>query len=358
MRKVSTTLNVSTLAGNAPVSGGTDGYVSDARFFLPNQLAFDHLGNAFLTDSSDTIRKIDTDGNVTTFAGTHNQAGSADGTGAAARFFYPQGLAVDTANNIWIADTGNNTIRKITPDGKVTTVAGVAGASGKSDGAGTQARFDQPWSLAFDDRGYLYIADAGNNLIRLLDPSGVVTTYAGTGAEGSANGSALSSSFSFPIAIAVDAGRNLYIADWGNDVVRTVSTFAGRAGSSGSADGTGTNAFFDRPAGVTVGRDGEIFVADQDNHTIRRITAAGVVTTSAGRVDGPGNVDGSGRDARLYLPGSLTADSIGRIWISDSYNHAIRIAAFVPPTVASFTATPNLIANPGSVTLSWSTSNA
>jgi len=364
VRKVATSLTASTLAGNAPVSGGTDGFVSDARFFLPNQLAFDHLGNVFLTDSANTIRKIDVDGNVTTFAGTRNQAGSADGTGAAARFFYPQGLAVDAANNVWVADTGNNTIRKITPDGKVTTVAGVAGTSGKSDGAGTQARFDQPWSLAFDDRGYLYIADAANNLIRLLDPSGVVTTYAGTGADGSSNGSALSSSFSFPIAIAVDAGRNLYIADWGNNVVRkitssgTVSTFAGRSGSSGSADGTGTNAFFDHPAGVTVAPDGSIFVADQDNHTIRRITSAGVVTTPAGRVDGPGNVDGSGPDARLYLPGSLTADSIGRIWISDSYNHAIRIAAFLPPTVASFTATPSLIANPGPVTLSWSTTNA
>jgi len=364
VRKVSTSLNVTTLAGNTPVSGGTDGFVSDARFFLPDQLAFDHLGNVFLTDSANTIRKIDVDGNVTTFAGTRNQTGSADGTGSAARFFYPQGLAVDTANNVWVADTGNNTIRKITPAGQVTTVAGVAGASGKSDGAGTQARFNQPWSLAFDDRGYLYIADGANNLIRLLDPSGVVTTYAGTGADGSSNGSALSSTFSFPIAIAVDPARNLYIADWGNNVVRkitssgTVSTFAGRAGSSGSADGTGTNAFFDHPAGVTVAPDGSIFVADQDNHTIRRITSTGVVTTPAGRVDGPGNVDGSGRDARLYLPASLTADSTGRIWISDWYNHAIKIASFAPPTVPSFTATPSLIANPGSVTLSWSTTNA
>jgi len=364
VRKVSTSLDTTTLAGSSPQSGTDDGYVSAARFFLPQQIAFDHLGNTFVTDYSHTIRRIDVDGNVTTFAGTPKSRGTADGIGTAARFSFPTGIAVDANNVVWVSDTENHTIRKITPDRNVTTVAGVAGVTGKADGLGPQAKFNEPSAIAFDDRGNLFIADSSNHLIRVMDPSGVVTTFAGSGSPGAFDGSALTASFNFPLSVAVDANRNVYVADWGNDTIRkitpagTVSTLAGKAGLSGSTDGTGSNARFDGPYSVTVAPDGALFVADENNHLIRRVTQAGVVTTVAGRAGSPGNVDGTGSDVRLFLPESVTADAIGRVWISDTYNHALKIGTLAAPAIAFFKATPDILAAAGSTTLSWSTSNA
>ncbi|HJW93195.1 MAG TPA: hypothetical protein VJ901_06220 [Thermoanaerobaculia bacterium] len=364
VRKVSTTLDTTTLAGSSPQSGTDDGFVSFARFFLPQQLAFDRLGNTFLTDSSHTIRKIDNDGNVSTFAGSPKNQGKTDGTGSAARFFFPSGIAVDANNVVWVSDTENHTIRRITSDRNVTTVAGVAGVTGKADGLGAQAKFNEPWGLAFDDRGNLFIADASNHLIRVMDPGGVVTTFAGSGSPGAFDGSALSASFNFPLSVAVDSSRNIYVADWGNDTIRKitptgiVSTLAGKAGFSGSADGTGSNARFDGPYSVAIAPDGALFVADENNHTVRRVTQAGVVTTVAGRPGSPGNVDGTGNAARLFTPQSVTTDSIGRVWISDTYNHALKIGTLTAPRIAFFRATPDVLSAAGSSTLSWSTSDA
>ena len=364
VRKVTPALDTTTFAGSAPIAGTNDGLVSSARFFLPAQLAFDRLGNIFLADRSRTIRKIDHDGNVTTFAGTANQSGSQDGTGAAARFAYPTGVAVDANNTIWVADTLNHTIRKITQDGTVTTVAGAAGVPGKADGLGAQARFNEPEALAFDDRGFLFIADSNNHLIRVLDLNGVVTTYAGTGVAGSSNGGSFEASFRFPTGVAVDANRNLFVADWGNSLIRkitpngTVSTLAGRAEIDSWGDGPPPLTYFDHPRGLTVATNGDIYVADEENHALRRVTPTGTVSTVVGKSGTPGNVDGTGSSARLYLPMSVTSDSTGAIWISDSYNHALKVARFAVPRITSLKATPDLLAAAGSSTLSWTTTDA
>lgn len=364
IRRMSTTLDVTTVAGMATQPGSADGFARDARFFLPQQIAFDHSGNVFIADAANTIRKIDVDGNVTTFAGSPNARGSADGQGTAARFSFPSGIAIDANNVIWVADTLNNTIRKITPDGAVTTAAGVADVTGKADGLGSQAKFNEPAALAFDNLGNLFIADSSNHLIRMMDPGGVVTTYAGSGSAGSSNGSALSASFRFPLSVAVDASRNVFVADWGNSSIRkitpsgTVSTLAGNPSIAGAEDGTGSNAHFDHPYGVTVSPSGDLFVADTSNDEIRRVTQAGIVTTAAGRSGSPGNVDGVGSDARLFLPQAVIADSSGKVWISDSYNHAIKIATFAAPRIMSFTASPDVLASAGPSTLTWSTTDA
>jgi streptogramin lyase len=364
---------VTTFVGVPAQSGYDDGFPGSeipAKFIYPFDLAVDANGDLYVADTyAHEIRKVTREKVVTTIAGDGFDPDSVDGAGTVARFQYPESIDVAPNGDIWIADTVNDEIRKMTPQGVVTTMAGVPNAVGVRNGALSQARFTRPTGLVFDRSGNLYIADHGNMVVRKVSTSLNVTTLAGnTPVSGGTDGFVSDARFFLPNQLAFDHLGNVFLTDSANTIRKnlvrkitssgTVSTLAGRSGSSGSADGTGTNAFFDHPAGVTVAPDGSIFVADQDNHTIRRITAAGVVTTPAGRVDGPGNVDGSGRDARLYLPASLTADSTGRIWISDWYNHAIKIASFAPPTIPSFTATPSLIANPGPVTLSWSTTNA
>ena len=236
--------------------------------------------NLYVADSgNNTIRKIViATVEVTTLAGTAGTSGSADGTGTAALFNNPLGVASDV-NDVYVADSGNHTIRKIAiATGEVTTLAGTAGSSGSSDGTGTAALFNNPADIASDGTN-LYIADSGNNTIRKIVIATVeVTTLAGTaGSSGSANGTGTAALFNNPLGIATDR-TNLYIADSGNNTIRKiviatgiVTTFAGKAGSSGSADGTGTAALFNNPVGVaTVGA--VLYVGDTGNNTIRKIT--------------------------------------------------------------------------------------
>ena len=246
----------------------------------------------YVTDSvNNTIRKVTPSGVVTTLAGLAQRdsnftriAGSTDGTGSAARFNFPAGVAVDIAGNIYVADSGNYTIRKVTPGGVVTTLAGLAGKFGSTDGTGNAARFDGPVGVAVDNAGNIYVADSGNYTIRKVTPAGVVTTLAGlAGKRGSTDGTGNSARFDHPWGVAVDNGGNIYVADTGNDTIRLVTpsgvvmTLAGLTqccnsfGSSigGSTDGTGNVARFDGPFGLTVDSAGNVYVADKLNNTIR-----------------------------------------------------------------------------------------
>jgi sugar lactone lactonase YvrE len=254
-------------------------------------VAVDGTGNVFVADSSNnTIRKITPSGVVTTLAGTAGLDGSADGTGAVARFRYPNGVAVDASGNVFVADYANSTIRKITPSGVVTTLAGTAAdASGSTDGTGAAARFDNPNGVAVDRSGNVFVADSYNNTIRKITPAGVVTTLAGSAdSSGSADGTGTAARFSYPYGVAVDGAGNVFVTDESNNTIRkvtpsgVVTTLAGTAGLSGSADGTGTAARFNRPQGVAVDGAGNVFVADADNNAIRKISTSGVVTTIVG----------------------------------------------------------------------------
>lgn len=364
IRKISPALVVTTFAGSAPSGGAIDGIGTNARLFFPAQAVTDASGNIYYADSANTIRKITPDGAVTTIAGLAGMSGSADGTGSAALFNSPSGIALDANGNLWVADTYNHTIRKINSLSVVTTVAGAAGVKGKADGIGSQAHFNYPCSLAFDSTGKLYIADTYNHLIRVMDQTGVVTTYAGSGQQGSFDSSALSASFSYPVGVAVDANRNVFVADFGNDEIReitasgTVKTLAGNSSGSGFDDGPGKSAHFDRPYAVAVDASGNVFVADSSNQEIRKVSSGGVVSTILGLPESSGNVDGTTSAARLNYPEAVTIDQQGRLIISDTYNDAIRVATIGPPTIASFTASPSAITPGYSVTLSWATSGA
>ena len=334
IRKITAAGVVTTLAGTAGVTGAANGTGAAATFDGPNSVATDSTGNVYVADfSNDTIRKVTPSGVVTTLAGTPQDSGSADGTGAAARFNQPLGVATDDAGNIYVADAGNDTIRKITSAGTVTTLAGTAGVAGAADGTGAAARFDHPSGVAVDASGNIYVADSFSNTIRKVTHTAVVTTVAGTSwttAEGSTDGTGAAARFLYPQGIATDGAGNVYVADTLNDTIRKitptaeVTTLAGKAGVSGSANGTGEEARFYNPAGVATDSAGNVYVADWLNATIRKITSGGTVTTLAGTAGLTGSADGTGAAARFYYPLGVAVDGSGNIYVADSGNNIIR----------------------------------
>ncbi|MFY0599644.1 MAG: cadherin domain-containing protein [Cyclobacteriaceae bacterium] len=267
--------------------------------------------------------------NVTTLAGVAEVSGSADGQGTAASFFNPTGVAVDIQGNVFVADAFNHLIRKIDPSGNVTTLAG-SGTRGSSNGQGTAASFFNPTGVAVDIQGNVFVVENGNHLIRKIDPSGNVTTLAGAGSEGSADGQGTAASFFNPFGIAVDSQGNVFVAEELNHLIRkidpsgNVTTLAGTAGTVGSADGQGTAASFNSPAGVTVDSQGNVFVADFDNHLIRKIDPSGNVTTFAGKAGIVGSADGQGTAASFNSPAGVTVDSQGNVLVVENGNHLIR----------------------------------
>src|SRR5439155_474883 len=203
-----------TLAGQASISSA-DGTGSAARFNGPFGVATDSSGNVYVADySNSTIRKITPAGVVTTLAGLAGNPGSDDGTGSAARFYYPFGVATDSSGNVYVADTSNSTIRKITPAGVVTTLAGLAGRDGSDDGTGSEARFYYPFSVPTDSSGNVYVADNDNSTLSLLTPAPVLTTLAGlAGNPGSDDGTGSAARFYYPRGVATDSSGNVYVAD-------------------------------------------------------------------------------------------------------------------------------------------------
>ena len=267
-------------------------------------------------------------GSVSLLAGTTR--GYADGTGAAAQFNQSAGISTDSSGNIYVADTVNQVVRKITPSGVATTLAGSAGSAGYVNGIGTSAKFYSPRALVVDSSGNVYVADAVNNVIRLITPGGVVSTFAGSGTAGYVDGSATSAQFKYPQGIAIDSSGNLYASDMNNHVIRlitpggVVSTFAG-SGTAGYVDGSATSAQFNNPQGIAVDSSGNVYVGDPQNYVVRKITSSGVVSTFAGLRNGYGNVDGTGASARFKSPNGVTIDRSGNIYIADSLANTIRM---------------------------------
>jgi len=318
---------VTTLAGTGS-SGSANGTGTSASFYAPSGITTDGT-NLYVVDyGNHLIRQIViSTGVVTTLAGTGSSGSADNSTGTSASFYYPTGITTD-GTNLYVADYYNHLIRKIViSTGVVTTLAGT-GSSGSADNStGTSAGFNQPYGITTDGTN-LYVADYGNHLIRkIVISTGVVTTLAGTGSSGSANGTGTSASFYKPAGITTD-GTNLYVADRYNYLIRkivistgVVTTVAG-TGSSGSANGTGTSASFDKPYGVTT--DGtNLYVADYYNYLIRKIViSTGVVTTVAG-TGLSGSANGTGTSASFHLPRGITTDGTN-LYVTEGGNHLIR----------------------------------
>ena len=323
---------VTTFAGAPGNAGTNDGIGSSAQFNQPRGIAVDGAGNVYVGDTGNqTVRKITAAGLVTTLAGSPTNYGAANGTGANARFWDPQGIALDTATNLYVADSINNTIRMITSAGVVTTLAGTAGTFGSRDGAGAGARFWQPQGIAVNGVGNIYVADSGNGTIRQIASGAMVTTLAGSSSIGSADGPGSSSRFFGPAGAALDNSGNSYVADTGNGTIRMVSstglvsTLAGSAGNFGSTDATGSSARFYGPQAIAMDSSAHLFyVTDTANHTIRKITPGGVVSTLAGSAGNSGLTDGTGGNARFNAPEGLALDTSGNVYVADTWNHTIR----------------------------------
>ena len=331
---VASAATVATLAGEARLKGSADGPALAARFARPMGLAVDARGTVYVADADNmTVRAIaPLVGGVTTLAGAAGRKGYADGPGAQARFHHPVGLAVDAAGTVYVADADNHTIRKITPDGVVTTLAGLAGTKGSADGSGPAARFNCPHGIAVAADGTLYVADTFNHTIRRITPAGVVSTMAGTaGRKGRTDGPAATSRFRHPFGVAVDGQGTLYVADNGNHTIRRisaagdVSTAAGLAGHSGSANGPGAAARFFFPTGLAVDAGGTLYIAEALNSVVRRMSGAGVVTTLAGTAFGVGPADGTGEQARFDGPSGVAVDAAGAVYVADSNSNTIRV---------------------------------
>ena len=317
---------VTTLAGTGS-SGSTNGTGTAASFNQPQFITTDGT-NLFTPDYSNySIRKIViSTGVVTTLAGT-GSSGSANGTGTAASFNGPAGIATD-GTNLYVSEDANHLIRQIViSTGVVTTLAGTTSTTGSANGTGTAASFSSPQGMATDGTN-LFVADMQNHLIRqIVISTGVVTTLAGTGSSGSANGTGTAASFNNPVGVETD-GTYLYVADFSNELIRkivistgVVTTLAG-TGSSGSTNGTGTAASFNGPAGIST--DGtNLYVADFNNHMIRKIIiSTGVVTTVAGSTTS-GSANGTGTEASFNQPQGISTDGT-KLYLSDRDNHLIR----------------------------------
>jgi sugar lactone lactonase YvrE len=341
---------VTTLAGSAGTAGSADGVGSAARLSAPQGVAVSGTGIIYVADTANgAIRAVTVGGTVTTFAGSPS-AGSASGLSASARFYNPQDVALDSSHNIYLADTLNNVIRKITPSGVVSILAGTPGISGSADGPGYAALFSAPQGVAVDSSRNIYVADAGNNTIRKISFNGTVVTLAGSaGIPGNADGTGTGAHFNAPQGVAVDAAGNVYVADTWNHTIRKITpggictTFAGLAGAFGAFDGTNSHARFNNPAGIAVDNSGNVFVADTFNHTIRKITPAGVGSTLAGLAGTFGSADGTNSSARFFAPRGVAVDVMGNIYVSDSGNHTLRALSpsgsnWVVTTVAGYPA--------------------
>jgi serine/threonine protein kinase len=312
-----------TFAGKPGTKGYVDGPALQAEFRLPNNVALDQAGNVYVADTAnDDIRKITSAGVVSTIAGLFHNRGSADGSGTNARFWAPFGIALDPSGDIFVADTGNNTIRKISPTGVVSTIAGLAGQAGTNDGAGSLARFRNPWGVAVDDSGGVYVADMSNNTIRKITLTGRVYTYAGqAGISGNADGFGTGARFNNPFGVAVDSAGNVYVSDTANNAIRkitvghVVTTLAGLPGYAGNTDGNGPDARFWGPQGLTVDGAGNIYVADTGNNAIREITPMGVVSTLT---------ISTNKTLALNGPGGVAVDRNGNVYVADSNNQCVR----------------------------------
>lgn len=324
--------SVRTLAGLPETPGSLDGTNTTARFNDPAGLAIAPDGTIFVADNQNhALRRIGTNGVVTTLAGLPGTPGSADGTGPAARFDSPTGVALGPDGALYVSDTGNHTLRRVTTNGVVTTLAGSAGVADYVDGPATSARFNQPLGLAIAPDGTVFVADSGNHLIRIIATNGTVSVLAGNPETfGSADGTGTNAFFNSPVGLALAPDGSLFVSDANNFTIRRVTaagivtTIAGAAGQDGSTDGPTASARFGKPAELALAPNGTLYIADAAHHTIRRLTPDGRVSTIAGLVGADGAADGANGLARFFNPYGLVIAARGHLVVADTYNQTVR----------------------------------
>ena len=302
----------SLLAGGS--EGSKDGVgAAAAQFKWPHGLAVDAAGNVFVADRGNhLIRKITRDGTVSTLAGSPEKYGRVDGIGDAARFWYPVGMAVDTSGNVYVADSSGQAIRKVTSTGAVSTLAGTPETATRKLGFGDVEHFHNPTGVAVDKDGNVFVADSNNFVIRKIAPDGTVTTAAGLpGTEGTTDGEAKAARFVAPTGVTLDGKGNLYVSDKLTirkiDTRGVVSTLAGSRDQAGNTDGAGSAARFANPIAIASDSAGNVYVADSGNKNIRKITPGGAVKT----------LRDSGNESPFIKPVAVAVDDNSQIYVAD-----------------------------------------
>jgi serine/threonine-protein kinase len=347
---------VVTVAGNGE-AGIDDGQGEMAQFNWPTGVAIAPDWTLSIADyANHLIRTISPDGVVATRAG-NGMPGSVNGHGTAAQLKGPDGLVISPSGDLYIAEADNYQIRKITRDGAVTTVAG-NGRRGDRDGPAREAQFGYPTGIAIDGRGVLYIADRGAHKIKMITPDGIVSTLAGSGVPGYTDGMGRAAQFHDPMTVAIDRDGRLFVADSGNHAIRMVAptgrvtTVAGTP-QSGFADGPRDAARFNWPTGLALDETGNLYVADSNNARIRKITPDGIVTTIAGN-GRAGFHDGPGLTAQFNFPTGVGVDRKGNLYVADSANHRIRrISAGLLFFTACCRQEPHMPTSPPEARFAW-----
>jgi uncharacterized protein (TIGR03437 family) len=334
IRKVAPDGTMSTVAGNGTAGyGGDGGPATSAALSSPRRVAMDTSGNLYITDfGNNRIRRVDPNGIIWTVAGNGTSGFGGDGGLATdATVSNATDVSMDTSGNLYILDTSNERIRKVSPAGTIATVVGGPVGDG---GPGVFVGLHELDGLAYDSGGNLYLADATAQRVRRIAPTGVITTVAGNGSQGYSGdgGPAVNAQLSLPRGVATDAGGNLYIAEAGNSRIRkvasngTISTVAGTGGVGFGGDGgQALNAWLNHPWGVAVDASGNLYIADTTNHRIRKVIPDGNIATIAGTgTAGFGGDGGPATSAMLNAPVAVTLDTSGNLYIADRDNQRVR----------------------------------
>ena len=350
-----TQFNINTVAGSGPSNQGYkgDGSVATSAWLnSPAAVALDSSGNLYIADrANNCIRKVaaGTGGKISTIAGSCGAAGAIGGDGGAAtsaNFYAPTALAFDKSGNLYVSDLLNHVVRQITPGGTISTFAGTGQYSFNGDnGAATQTDLNQPFGLAVDAAGDVYIADSQNHCVRVVTPDGNIHAVAGTPAASGYSGDggpARNAKLNMPLGIALDAAGNLYIADSGNNVIRmvstsgTISTIAGNGGRGSSGDGgPATSAQLNKPEGILVDSGGAVYFSDYFNNRVRQVVN-GIINTVAGNGQtGYTGDNGAATNAQIYEPIGMAVDASGNVYVADFGNNAIRELTPTAPSISS-----------------------
>jgi len=361
---------LSVFAGTGTADAPTAGPATSSNLNWPNGVAVDSSGNVYIADKvNHVVEKVTPSGTLSVFAGTGTAGAPTAGPATSSKLNYPMGVAVDSSDNVYIADTQNMRVEKVTPDGTLSIIAGSGSQDAPTAGPATSSALNQPYGVAVDSSGNVYIADYGTHRVEKVTPSGTLSVFAGTGTGGAPTaGPATSSNLYYPAAVAVDSSGNVYIADFSNRRVEkvtpsgTLSVFAGTGNRGVSTAGPATSSDMYGPYGVAVDSSGNVYIGDYRNNTVLRVTPSGTLSIIAGTGTSGVPTAGPATSSNLNRPTGVAIDSSGNVYIADLYN--ARVEKLTPPdttapaTPGSFSGLPSGTSNSSSVTIGFTLSES